>query len=267
MTRSLALQLVKWRANPAARGVDVEDPKYVELLKTTIAGNPYLQWIYADRYRRLMTSVAEARRTRLPIVEIGCGPGHFEKFVPEVIKTDVVLHQGVHRLVDAHVLPFENESLGGLFLTNVLHHVREPQYFLAEAERCLVPGGRLTLIEPSNSWLQKTITNLTSPHEYSDDSVTGWSNQVHGRLSHANNALPWILFVRDRAILERRFPRLEILSIRYHTLFAFYISGGYHYRPFLPSWCLPLVKVVEWLGRPLCRMLGFEMLIEVRRRE
>lgn len=261
----LAALIFRWRSNPLTFGLEINDVETISAHQRTIEANPLLKRLYLARYRQFLPSAKATESLKLPYLEIGCGPSHMEHFVPGIIKTDVVKHSNVDQVVDAGRLPYENNSLAGLFLTNVLHHLNDPAAFLAEAERCLTPGGRLVMVEPSNSWLLKLVTNSGSPHEYCDDTVTSWHNEVTGRLSHANNSLPWIIFIRDRKLFESRFPRLRILTIRYHTLFAFYLSGGFNYRPFLPTFFVPLVEIVEWLGRPLCRWMGFEITIVVEK--
>jgi 2-polyprenyl-3-methyl-5-hydroxy-6-metoxy-1,4-benzoquinol methylase len=40
------------------------------------------------------------------------------------------------------------ESLRGIVMTNVLHHIPDARAFLKEAARCLHPGGVIAMIEP-----------------------------------------------------------------------------------------------------------------------
>lgn len=253
------------RANPLTFGLDVNDVRTVHAHKQTIERNPLLRWIYKKRYQELLPSLEATASLGLPRVEIGSGPSHMERFIPGLVKTDVIEHSNVERVVDGEILPFGDESLAAIFMTNVLHHLREPANFLREAERALAKGGRLVCVEPSNSWLQKLATNRGSPHEYNDDTIATWHNDITGRLSHANNSLPWVIFVRDRAVFDERFPGLKILSIRYHTFLAFYLSGGFNYRPFLPGFLTPLVVAGEYACRPLCRWLGFEMTVVIEK--
>lgn len=262
----LSLAFFRWRANPLTFGLDVNDVRTVYAYQQTIERNPLLQWIYQKRYQEFLPALKATEKLGLPRVELGSGPSHMDRFIIGIIKTDVIEHENMDELVDGESLPFASGSLGAIFMTNVLHHFREPANFLKEAERTLASGGRLVCVEPSNSWLQKLATNQGSPHEYNDDTVTDWHNEITGRLSHANNSLPWIIFVRDRARFEREFPGLRILKIRYHTFLAFYLSGGFHYKPFVPLVLTPLVILMEKVCRPLCRWLGFEMTIEIEKK-
>lgn len=252
--------------NPLTLGLDIDSTESITAFMRTIARNPLLQSIYRRRYREFLPIVEATRHLGLPYVEIGAGPSQLEKWIPEILKTDVVAHPNVHQVVDAEKLPFADRSVAGLFLTNVLHHLPDPAKFLREAERVLAPGGRLVMIEPSSTWWQRWVTNLGSPFEYNDEKVRDWKNGVTGRLTHANNSLPWIIFVRDRVRFEKEFPSLEIRSLTRHTVLEFYLSGGFNYRPFLPRVLFPLVPWIETFCRPLRRWMGIEITIEIARR-
>lgn len=265
--RGISARLFFFRANPLMQGLQVDDPRMVPAHRETIESNPILLWIYRRRYEQIAAAVSGSRKATGPILEVGCGPSFLETLVPGLIKSDVVHHKNVHAVVDAHSLPYDDASLFAVCLTDVLHHLRHPERFLAEVDRCLQPGGKLVMIEPSNSWLQKFVTNRASPHEYCDDSRQSWENDVTGRLSHANNSIPWMIFVRDREKFERLFPLLRILRIRRSTLLAYYLSGGVNYRPFLPASCTRLVQWFERLSTPLHRWMGFEMFIELEKLE
>ena len=43
--------------------------------------------------------------------------------------------------------PTEGESIDAILMINVLHHIKNPQGFLEEAQRCLRPGGRVVMID------------------------------------------------------------------------------------------------------------------------
>ena len=251
--------------NPLTFGLDIDSTESISAFMRTIANNPLLQAIYRRRYAQFLPAVKATRALGLPYVEVGAGPSRLEEWIPDILKTDVVAHANVHRVVDAERLPFADGSLAGLFLTNVLHHLPDPEEFLREAQRVLAPGGRLVMIEPSSSWWQRLVTNIGSPYEYNDEKVTAWTNEVTGRLTHANNSLPWIIFVRDRSRFEKTFPDLRIRSIVPHTVFDFYLSGGFNYRPFLPAFLFRFVPLVEILAAPLRRWMGIEITIEVEK--
>lgn len=256
--------LKKYWAHPLAKDIDIDSPQTISIHRKIILKKPIMRAVYRKWYKRFLPAVSATSQLRLPMVEIGCGASHLEQYIPTVIKTDVVNHGNVHQVVDGTELPYADDSVRCLFVLNALHHFDFPQKFLAEAERVLAPGGRLVLTEPSNSPLQKFMIRHFHLHEYYDDSVKRWDNVVEGRLSSANNALPWIIFQRDRTLFETRFPKLKILSIKRHTLFFYFASGGLSYRSFLPALSIPFLHLSEWLVT-LIPLLGTEMTIEIEK--
>ena len=81
-------------------------------------------------------------------MEIGSGPGFAREFIPELELTDVVQAPWHDHQLAAEALPFGDGQVGALVLFDVLHHLRSPARFLAEATRVLAPGGRVVLCEP-----------------------------------------------------------------------------------------------------------------------
>lgn len=84
---------------------------------------------------------------------------------------------GVHKVcADARKLPFPIESCSAAILISTFKHIYFPDRLLDELQRVLVPGGTLTIIEPS-WWIlklggklgyfdPKNIANIWKPSEY-----------------------------------------------------------------------------------------------------
>ena len=258
---------LKRRVHPLAAALDVDSPDAVSVHQKIVHGNPLLQEVYRAWYSELLPSVeATAKLAPRPMVELGCGASHLEKYIPGVIKTDCVATINTDAVVDAQALPYGDSSLRAVFMTSLLHHLPDPEKCLREVERCLAPGGRLALVEPSNSRLQERLINLFSAYESHDDQVADWAGQPTGRLTNANTALAWVIFVRDRARFERTFAGLQFVEIRYHTVLAGAVSGGMSFRPFLPAWTRPLVRAFEFVTGPVHRWLGTLMTVVLEKR-
>jgi hypothetical protein len=56
-----------------------------------------------------------------------------------------------------------------------------------------------------------------------------------GPLSGSNQAIPWIVFVRDRCKFESLFPELSIERIRPFMPFRYLVSGGVGLRNLMPG--------------------------------
>jgi len=251
--------------HPLSRGVNVNDAHAVERHRQILRSNALLRSVYLRWYQECMPAYEATKGLEGDIVEIGSGAGFLDEEIPGLIKTDVVRGPSIQKIVDAMNMDFEDEQLRAIFMIGVLHHLPFPSQFLAEAQRCLKRGGRLIMIEPNNSLIERVLCRVLDHYEYWDDSIGDWTNEAASRMTKANLALSWVILVRDRKRFEAEFPALKVLDIRYHTFLSYILSGGMSYRPFLPAFCLPAVKVIEALANPFMRNLGTLMTVEIEK--
>ena len=205
-------------------------------------------------YERLFALIViEIRKLRDPlkIVEIGTGAGFSSNFLQSFsyLKTDAIDTGLQDLIVDAQVLPFDNESLDVIFGVDVFHHISKPFQFLEEASRTLRKDGKLILIEPAItpfSWPvyrflhpepMKWSVTLTKDFEFSGSDVMD-----------ANNALPSLVFRNNaRGDLEG-----FGLALKYETRLFGFISmiatGGIN-----NSWSVPI------LNRLVPRLFDWEL--------
>ena len=253
------------RTIPEVFDLDRNSAGSISVYRKIIDDNIFLKEVYDGWYRRFLPSVEATRSLDLPMIELGCGQSHLKNFIPEVIKTDVVKHDNVDVVVNAETLPYEDNGLRAIFMVEVFHHLPDPGKFLSEVERCLSPGGRLVMIEPSNSPLSAFLVRKFHRNEYYDDRISDWKNPVVGRLNHANNAIPSIVFIRDRKKMESLFPHLRVCETSYHTFLMYLMSGGFSYYPFLPKACFSLVKFADFALTPFTEWLSTAMTIVVEK--
>ena len=266
MLTAIIKSFLNRRKLTAMSQVDVDSPESITIHQQIIADNPILMECYRIWYGEFLPAVAATRMLApLPMIELGCGASHLEKYIPDIVKTDCVAHPNAHAVVDAQALPYPDNSLRAVFMTAVLHHLSDPEKCLREIERCLAPGGRLVLIEPSNSFLEKWIINRFSPYEFHDDSIAEWKGAPTGRLSAANTALGWVVLVRDEKLFFQKFPHFRLVRRRYHTFSTYYLSGGVSFRPFIPGSWRPLVRAFECLARPLHPWLGGALTVDLEK--
>jgi len=223
---NLTAGLREFLADPLASSLDVDDADSIARHRKIIQSKPLLRACYDRWYSGFLPAYEEIKDLPGDMVEIGCGAGYLEEFIPKLIKTDVVPNPFAQRVMDAMKLDFPDKSLKAIFLVGVLHHLADPERFLAEAERCLRPSGRLVMLEPNNCALQRWLCKLLNHYESYDDSITDWRNSGPGRMSNANLALPWVIFMRDRLRFEKEFPGLKLKNVRCHTFVSYYVSGA-----------------------------------------
>ncbi|MCH6236515.1 class I SAM-dependent methyltransferase [Cognataquiflexum rubidum] len=117
-----------------------------------------------DRYI-VRTSILQAITERLPILngkllDAGCGKMPYKEFI--LSKSNVEQYVGLDidsALVydseigpditwDGKIMPFDNNSFNSCMATEVLEHCPEPEVFLKEVHRVLMPGGIIFFTVP-----------------------------------------------------------------------------------------------------------------------
>ncbi len=248
--------------HPLVKSLDVDAEDTIAAHRRMIEAKPLLYRHYVRWYRECLPAYVETKALEGALVEIGSGAGFLDKFIPDLVKTDVVPSAYTTRVVDAMHMDFRDSELRALFLIGVFHHIPQPALFLREAVRCLRPGGRLVLIEPTNNPFQRFLAKHLDHYEYYDDTIADWINGTDGRMSRANLSMAWVIFFRDQARFASEFPALRLLKVRYHTFLSYILSGGMTYRSFLPSFAAPLVDGVEAIASPFMKDLATAMTLD-----
>src|SRR5262245_42268223 len=182
---------------PEARGIDLDSADAVPVHRQIILKKPFLRNLYKEQYEVFREQADLVRSLPGSLLELGSGGGFLKDHLPDVITSDVALYPSVDRVASADQLPFKDKELKAIFMLNVLHHLSSPEAFFREAERCLTSGGRLVMVDPFNSSMSRFIYKRFH-HEPFDETVTEWRVQGEGRLTASNQAIPWIIFWRDR---------------------------------------------------------------------
>lgn len=232
-----------------------------EVHRKIIREKAFLKNIYLDFYKEFKNALTDCRDGLL--VEIGSGSGFIKKIIPNVITTDVFKSSDIDLTFHATNMPFKDNSVSIFFLQNVLHHINNPFVFFKEIDRCLIKEGKVIMIEPYNSFWGRFIYK-NFHHEPFDENAS-WEVTEEGRLTSANGALPWIIFVRDRTRFEKEFPNLKIKKLKPHTPLRYLISGGLSMKQLLPSSMYTVVKSLELILSPLNKYLGMFFTIELKK--
>lgn len=201
----------------------------------------FLRKVYEDFYRELISHIVEPETKTL--IELGSGAGFIKEMYPWIQTSDVLDLPDLDKVFNAQEMPFEDKTVDGILLINVLHHIKDVEDFFEEANRVLKEAGRIVMLEPANTpWARFIYTRF---HHEIFDPGAGW--QVGGTrpLLDANDALAWIVFNRDRDVFTRKFPELNIVKCQCHTPIAYLLSGGFTLRQLLPTWTYRVIRGLE----------------------
>jgi SAM-dependent methyltransferase len=252
------MNLLKHLKQPQSREIkNLDDPQTTILHSQIIKEKVFLRNLYTDFYEAFKKAV---NSNADKMVELGSGGGFIKEIMPDVITSDIIKLPNVDMTFSAEQMPFENNSVDAFFMIDVLHHIKKPRVFFAEAKRCLKSGGKIVMIEPANTLWSRLIYKIFH-HELFDPSA-GWEMGETRPLSDANGAMAWIIFQRDRKLFESEFKNLKISSISFHTPFRYILSGGLTYRQLVPSFMYGFVNFLEICLRPFSKWLGmFETIV------
>jgi len=251
----------KWLAHPLTRGLNIDDPFTTEKRKLIIHKKKFLRQIYLEWYKNISLELPNCDGA---VLELGSGAGFLRDIIPELVTSEILPCPGVDIILDGYELPFSDNSLRGIVMTDVFHHLPQPRIFFKEATRCVKAGGVIVMIEPwVTTWSQFIYTRLH--HEPFRPDAEEWEFPSTGPLSAANGALPWIVFQRDRVQFEHEFPQWQIQKIDLDMPFSYLVSGGISLRSLMPGCSFGLWRRVENLLKPWMDHLAMFALVVLQK--
>jgi len=224
-----------------------------------------IRLLYRDFHRRLLDSCPEGR-----VLDIGSGTAHIKEFRSDIVSTDILSFPGIDVVADAHRLPFPNEFFGGVVMLDVLHHLERPITFLEEASRVLKPGGRIAMIEPAMTAVARRFYDYfhAEPVEMDVDPFAPVAISPDRDPFDANQAIPTLLFATTAACrrLEKVIPSLRVRSVKWLSLFAYPLSGGFQSWSLMPAALVPSMLALEQkVPEAVRKQIAFRMMVVVER--
>ena len=209
----------------------------IELHRVRWRAKPPLRAVYQYYFDRIQAAAIPG-----PILEVGAGTGNLHEQLGNSISCDIQWAPWLNVVADAHELPFSDGAFANVVMLDVFHHLARPLRFLQEAIRILHPGGRLIMIEPNVSLVSWIAFRLfhEEPVRLREDPFA-----QDGRKSSspydANQAIPFLVFVRGVEQLKRLLPELQVISTERFDLWAYPLradfSNGACYRCDWSSHC------------------------------
>jgi SAM-dependent methyltransferase len=224
---------------------------------------PVLRRLYTDWYRLIARNLAHVDGLT---VELGSGIGRFKEVVPDTVLTDVEPTKWTSTVVDAEAMPYGNATVANLVLFDVFHHLASAARFLDEAQRVLVPGGRIIVFDPYCSPVS-TPAWKAFHHERVDMAAAPFEDDPDVAASPfaSNTARATTVFYRHRAEVGRRWPKLRVVDERRLAFLAYPLSGGFTGRQLVPNSLYDVFSAFEKVLAPLASLLAFRCLVVVER--
>lgn len=189
--------------------------------------NRALGFLYKEWYELISKFLSEIDGIN---IELGCGASFIDQINKSIKKTDVFLNSNTDFKLNAMDIgkDFENK-ISNLILINVFHHISDPELFLKSAEKSLLSGGRIIMIEPSNNYWSRLVYKFIG-HEPFDTSQIEWKFQSKDPLLDSNQALSWIIFERDYEKFKNLFPMFSLIQKKNMMPFSYLLSGGHSFN-------------------------------------
>jgi len=211
-----------------------------------LKNNHNLMLWYQELYQEVFKAVHDVDKKR--VLEIGSGSSPLKILFPNVITSDVLALDHIDIIFDCHDIADLSEipdhSIDVITLTNVLHHLRNPIYFLQCATKKLVKGGEIIMVEPYFSVLSYPIFKLLHHEPANFNIVHPVLSAVDGPLSSSNQAIPYMIFFSRPCWLGKlnNYYELDEMKFGFFTSLAYMVTGGISrnfpipqqlYRPYL----------------------------------
>ena len=204
--------------------------------------NIALGLLYKEWYELISHQLSELDGMNL---ELGCGASFINDIIKNVKKSDVFLNANTDFKIDAMEvgLEFENK-ISNLILVNVFHHISNPELFLRSAEKSLLKGGRIIMVEPSNNIWSRLVYKLVG-HEKFDTEQINWEFQSNDPLLDSNQALSWIIFNRDFKRFKKLFPKFSVLKKKSMMPLSYLLSGGHTHNTKVGKIFIKMIRKIE----------------------
>ena len=238
-------------------------PEFFVLQKEFILKRPLVKRCYDDWYARLLRDADSAPQAGA-LLELGSGGSYLKDLRASVITSDVV-DNVAERVIDGRHLPFPDNSLQAIFLTHVFHHIPDVGKFLEEAERALVPGGVISMIEVAQTPFARLFFKYFH-HEPYDDGVKQWPFAQEDAMMDCNQALSWIVFVRDHDTFQKRFPQLTVERLAHIPWLTYFLSGGVTSPYLIPRFMNPFFIWLEKLAGPTAPVFALHWQVCIRKK-
>lgn len=258
----------KFLLHPSLKEVDIDDNRRIEIHNKILSSKKMMKDVFEEFYRHCLESSENYFCKDGLELEIGSGVSFFKSIHPKLITSDIIPAKHLDLLIDAQNMhQIEDNSLKAIYAINVFHHFSSPRLFFNELMRVLKPGGGCVLIEPYYGLFASQFYKHIHSTEHFNPNQKNWeSEQEMGVMTNANQALSYIVFVRDKNIFQSEYPNLEIiLNKPLDNYLRYLFSGGLNFRQILPYYCNYSLIAIEKILIPVKKQISLHNLIIIRK--
>lgn len=251
---------------PYVSSVDVDGMDRMTAHREILRKKKLLREVFSEFHKLFWNLKNEHFRGVGLEIEIGAGVAPMRDSYPTVVATDIVPAPGLDRTLNAQAMDLPSGSVLAFYCQNCFHHFPNPDLFFNEIERTLVTGGGAIILDPYYGPLSTLLYRRLFNSEGFDKSFPSWETPSSGPMNGANQALSYIVFVRDKQRFTATHPKLKIV----HQMVApnylkYLLSGGLNFRQLAPDWSARIIDMIQILLTPVLRILGLHHIVVIKK--
>jgi len=187
-----------------------------------------------------------------PVLECGSGIGNLKSVLPNAITSDLFPNPWLDRQENIFALTFAGNTVAGIVLFDVFHHLQYPGTALRELHRVLKPGGRIILFEPAAGLLGRIVLGLFHHEPLALRSPIAWDAPVafdpQSVSYYAAQGNAWRVFAQNKYTAQ--LGEWRLVEVNYYPALPWLLTGGFRGPVLCPA-------SLGWLAHSLERMLSF----------
>lgn len=252
--------------DPSLMSMDVDGTERLRLHRIMLDKKPMLREVFTEfhhTFRSLDERFFSANGSR---IELGAGIAPVRDSYPDVLATDVVYGPHLDRVINAEKMGLPDASVRAFYGQNCFHHLPHPDQFFLELDRVLAPGGGVILLEPYYGPIASFMFKRLFKTEGFDKKTPLWDTPIAGPMNGANQALSFIIFIRDRTDFTKKQPTLKIVHQELCSNHIKYLlSGGLNFKQLCPSKLSPIINIIQRILSPFNRWTSLHHIIIIRK--
>jgi len=207
--------------------------------------------VLQSTYRRFYQEISEALRSQdgKGVLELGSGIGAIKTVLPECITSDIFPNPWLDRTENAYKINLADNSLNGLILFDVWHHLEFPGTALKEFARVVRPGGRVVLFEPAMGLLGRAIYGLFHHEPLGLKEPISWApidDKAPELRYYAAQGNCWRSFYKAEYDIKSM-AYFRVAEVRTYSALCYIASGGFSKPQLYPSFARPMLEGIEHL--------------------
>lgn len=222
---------------------------------------PGLRREYQRFYQHIATRLAGVPLG--PVLECGSGIGNLKTVLPDAITSDLFPNPWLDRQENIFALSYADESLAGLVLFDVFHHLRYPGTALRELQRVLKPGGCIVIFEPAAGLLGRIVLGslhheplaLRAPITW--DAPADFDPCAPDYYAAQGNA--WRIFQGTLQPLSH--SNIQVREVTYFPALPWLLTGGFRGPSLCPEFLRPIASGMESLLSLAPRFFASRMIV------